>query len=229
MSTYLLLPGAGGAGWYWHRVAMRLRDAGHHAITLELPADNPDAGLEAYIELALAAIAGRDGVVVAAQSMGAFTAVPLGERTSFERLVLLNAMIPGPGERATDWWHATGADAARRAAAHGEGRADDLDLATYFLHDLPHDLAAESANHARDEAQIAFDDPCPFTSWPDIQTTVLAGRDDRLFPLAFQRRVARERLGRDVVELPGGHLNALSEPDAVAGALLGVVLAPARP
>ena len=48
---------------------------------------------------------------------------------------------------------------------------------------------------------------------------MLAGRDDRFFPLDFQRRVARERLGLDVVELPGGHLNALSEPEAVASAL----------
>jgi hypothetical protein len=31
--------------------------------------------------------------------------------------------------------------------------------------------------------------------------------------------VARERLGLDVVELPGGHLNALSEPEAVASAV----------
>jgi hypothetical protein len=35
----------------------------------------------------------------------------------------------------------------------------------------------------------------------------------------FQRRVARERLGLDVVELPGGHLNALSQPEAVATAV----------
>jgi pimeloyl-ACP methyl ester carboxylesterase len=48
---------------------------------------------------------------------------------------------------------------------------------------------------------------------------VIAGRDDRLFPLEFQRRVARERLGLDVVEVPGGHLAALSQPEAVALAI----------
>jgi hypothetical protein len=41
---------------------------------------------------------------------------------------------------------------------------------------------------------------------------VVAGRDDRLFPLEFQRRVARERLGTDVDVVPGGHLVALSRP-----------------
>jgi hypothetical protein len=45
---------------------------------------------------------------------------------------------------------------------------------------------------------------------------VLAGTDDRFFPLDFQRRVARERLGLDVDTVPGGHLAALSYQDAVA-------------
>jgi pimeloyl-ACP methyl ester carboxylesterase len=72
--------------------------------------------------------------------------------------------------------------------------------------------------YQRAEAEIAFEQPCAFTRRP--ATTVLAGRDDRFFPLAFQRRVARERLGQDVVEVPGGHLAALSHPDAVASALL---------
>jgi len=39
---------------------------------------------------------------------------------------------------------------------------------------------------------------------------------DRFFPLDFQRRVARERLGLDVDVIPGGHLAALSRPAEVA-------------
>ncbi len=60
-----------------------------------------------------------------------------------------------------------------------------------------------------------------------MPTRVLAGRDDRFFPLALQRRVARERLGLDVAEVPGGHLCALSRPaelaDARVAALDGLV------
>ncbi len=29
MSTFVLIPGAGGAAWYWHRVVPLLRAAGH--------------------------------------------------------------------------------------------------------------------------------------------------------------------------------------------------------
>jgi pimeloyl-ACP methyl ester carboxylesterase len=56
--------------------------------------------------------------------------------------------------------------------------------------------------------------------WPDAPTTVLAGRDDRFFPYEFQRRLARERLDLEVEPLPGGHLLALSQPDALVARLL---------
>jgi hypothetical protein len=50
---------------------------------------------------------------------------------------------------------------------------------------------------------------------------VVAGRDDQLFPLKFQRKVAAERLGLDVDELPGGHCLALSRPGELADLLVG--------
>ena len=205
--------------WYWHLVEQRLREVGHEAIALDLPAEDRDAGLIAYVNLAVAAAGGRDDLVVAAQSMGAFTAVPLCERISAQRLVLLNAMVPLPGERAGDWWDHTGALEARRAAARTGGYPEAFDLHTYFLHDVPDQVLAEGPERQRDEAEIAFEEPCPFARWPDVPTTVLAGREDRFFPFAFQQRVARERITCEAQPVPGGHLAALSQPDAVTRAL----------
>jgi pimeloyl-ACP methyl ester carboxylesterase len=220
MTAFLLIPGAGGLASFWHLVAERLRNRGDVAIALDLPADDPDAGLSVYTELAVAAGGGYDDLVVVAQSLGAFTAVPACERLAPRRLVLLNAMIPAPGERANDWGEHTGADDARRAAARAGGYPDGIDLQTHFLHDVPPAAAARGLGKPRDEAEIAFVEPCPFTRWPEVPIRVLAGRDDRFLPFAFQRRVARERLSEEVVPVPGGHLAALSEPDAVTSALL---------
>ena len=69
------------------------------------------------------------------------------------------------------------------------------------------------------EEDIAFGQPCAIERWPDVPTRVIAGRDDRFFPLDFQRRVAGERLGAEVDEVPGGHLAALSRPAELAGHL----------
>ncbi|MBN1096512.1 alpha/beta hydrolase [Blastococcus sp. TML/C7B] len=65
-----------------------------------------------------------------------------------------------------------------------------------------------------------FEDPWPLEHWPDVPTRVLAGRDDRFFPIGFQRRVARDRLGLPVDEVPGGHLVALSRPVELAERLV---------
>ena len=62
---------------------------------------------------------------------------------------------------------------------------------------------------------LAVAAPQRLAAWPDVPTRVLVGRDDRLFPADFQRRVARERLGIEADEIDGGHLVALSEPELV--------------
>jgi pimeloyl-ACP methyl ester carboxylesterase len=220
MSTFLLIPGAGGAGWFWHRVVPKLQGGGHTAIAVDLPGADPSAGLPEYVDLVLEAAQGRGDVVLVAQSMGAFTALGACSRLALRRLVLVNPMIPAPGETAGDWWQNTGWEAARVAAARAGGYAEAFDLDTYFLHDVPPAVAAAGAEHQRPEADIAFNQPCDFARWPEVATTVLCARDDRFFPAAFQRRLARERLGLKARELPGGHLNALSATDAVTEALL---------
>ena len=42
--TYLLVPGAGGSAWYWHRVAALLRDRGRPVVAVDLPYDDDTAG-----------------------------------------------------------------------------------------------------------------------------------------------------------------------------------------
>jgi pimeloyl-ACP methyl ester carboxylesterase len=64
-----------------------------------------------------------------------------------------------------------------------------------------------------------LDEPWPLEAWPDVPTRVLAGRHDRMFPLEFQRRIARQRLGLEVDEMDGGHMVAMSNPTELAGRL----------
>jgi pimeloyl-ACP methyl ester carboxylesterase len=210
VSTFVLIPGAGGAAWYWHRVVPRLTAAGHTAIAVDLPGANPNAGLREYERIVAAAAAGAERVTLVAQSMGAFTALGCVERLPVERLVLLNAMVPAPGETPGEWWANT-----------GHAFPADFDEHTYFLHDVPENVSAAGAAHQRPEAELAFTQPAGFERWPDVPTTVLAAREDRFFPYVFQARVAHERLGLDVVPVPGGHLAALSRPEAIVAATEG--------
>jgi pimeloyl-ACP methyl ester carboxylesterase len=221
VSTYVLIPGSGGAPWYWHRVVHLLRAAGHEAIAVDLPGDDPGAGLPEYTGLVIDAIGGRENVVLVAASLGGFTAAPVAAKVPVGELVFVNAMIPVPGETAGDWWGNTGSLEAREAAAEQGGYGTDFDLAVYFLHDVPPEVAAAGEPHQRPEVDAVFGSPCDFGSWPAVPIRAVAGADDRFFPVDFQRAQARDRLGIEADVRPGGHLIALAQPEALTRYLLG--------
>jgi pimeloyl-ACP methyl ester carboxylesterase len=225
VTTFVLVPGAGGAAWYWHRVVPLLIEAGHEAIALDLPADDPASGLPEYARLISDAVGSRSDVVLVAQSLGGFSATQAaasGEHPGLRALVFVNAMIPDPGETAGDWWTHVDQEKALRAAAEAGGWPAEFDLETHFTHDVPPEVLASGADHQRDETDTAFAAPCDFTEWPPITIRVVAGRDDRFFPVAFQQCVARKRLGIEADVLPGGHLMALSRPAELADYLVSV-------
>ena len=221
MSTFVLIPGAGGTAWYWHRIIPLLQRAGHEAIAVDLPGDDPTAGLPEYTRLVADAIGDRDDVVLVAQSLGGFTAPLVAAKVPLRSVVLVNAMIPVPGETPGAWWDNTGWLAARTAAAERGGYGTDFDPAVYFLHDVPPEVAAAGAAYQRPEADVVFGSVCDFAAWPDLPVRAAAGADDRFFPAAFQRELAASRLGADTGVLPGGHLIALSRPEQLADYLTG--------
>jgi pimeloyl-ACP methyl ester carboxylesterase len=219
--TYVLVPGAGGMASFWGPVRQELHARGLAGLAVDLPADDATKGLPDYVDLIVEAAAGLDDVVLVAQSLGGFSASWAATRLPASRIVLLNAMIPLPGETAGEWWDATGSSEAMRGNDIREGRDPDanFDLETYFLHDVPADVLA-SLGDERDQSEAVFVAPWGLDAWPDVPTTVLAAEDDRFFPFSFQRRVARERLGIEARPVPGGHLAALSHPAEVTDAIV---------
>ena len=150
-----------------------------------------------------------------AQSLGGFTAPLVCEQVSVDLLVMLNAMVPSPGESAGEWWANTGHAKARveQAARDGRDLAVDEDLRDAFFHDVPPEVTAEAwARGEPSQSGTLFAQPWPLPRWPEVPTRFLQGRDDRFFPVDFQRRVVGERLGITLDEMAGGHLVALSRP-----------------
>jgi pimeloyl-ACP methyl ester carboxylesterase len=200
-----------------------LKSAGADAVAVELPADDDSADLFAYAELVRVAAADATApVVLVAQSMGAFTAPLAAGLVPTARIVLVNPMVPRPGESAGQWWAATGQKQAMLANFRRIGLGDkEFDSVEDFFHDVPADVREEAFSKPEPpQSDTPFEQPWPLDAWPDVPTSVLQGRDDRLFPLEFQRRVVRERLGLDVDAMAGGHLNSLSQPEELARRLL---------
>jgi pimeloyl-ACP methyl ester carboxylesterase len=222
MVTYALIPGAGGDPWEWHRLVPELEARGLSAIAVRLPADDDTAGWSDYADAVVDALGDCDEAILVASSMGGFTAPIVCTRRKVELLVLVNAMIPLPGETFNAWGSNVGAGTARRkyhaSIGLAPGEADD-DAIVYY-HDLPFELRIEAGDRMwQDQSPRPLDEPWPLSAWPDVPTRVVAGRHDRMFPLDLQRRVAHQRLGLEVDEIDGGHMLAMSNSAELADRL----------
>lgn len=209
--AHALIPGAGGSAWYWHRVAPLLSDA----IAIDLPAADDSADLSTYADTVVDAVSGAsEPLVLVAQSMGAFTAPLVVSRVPVASIVLVNPMVPAPGESPGQWWTATGQDR----------EVPEFDPIEDFFHDVPAVVREEAFRQGEpQQSDTPFGRPWPLDRWPDVPTRVIVGADDRLFPLDFQRRVVGLRLGLEVEVMPGGHLVALSQPEELVSRILGRV------
>jgi pimeloyl-ACP methyl ester carboxylesterase len=211
MATFVLIPGAGSDGWFWHPVVDRLHALGHRSVAVDLPWNEAGATFADFADGVVEAIAADsvergsidDGqLIVVAQSLGGFVGPLVCARVPADLLVMVAAMVPAPGESAGEWWTNTG--------FVGPQPFDEQEV---FLHDVPADLAAASVNHISEPADSLFADPWPLDEWPAVPTRFLLCRDDRFFTAEFQRRVVRERLGITPDEMSGGHLPFLAHPD----------------
>lgn len=223
--TFVLIPGAGGSPWYWHLVAPRLRLRGHEPVPVALPAADDAAGLPEYAAAVVQAIGERDprGVVLVAQSLAGFVAPLVCKEVPVALLVLVNAMIPQPGETPGEWWANTRHKDAKRQRNLRDGRTADapFDPLIDFFHDVPKPVVDEAwAQGEPRQSDTVFASRCTFEVWPSVPTRVLVSRDDRFLPAELQHRVARERLGISADEMPGGHLVALSQPEELAARLV---------
>lgn len=223
MSTFVLIPGAGSGPDHWHLITPLLRAAGHDTVCPDVPNENDTAGLPEYTAAALDSIDNHEDLVVVGQSLGAFTAAAVAAALPTRLLVFVNGMIPARGETPGDWWS---------AVAHSDAAAETLrrhgpmsgwtsrDLDEVFLHDVPAEAAAGTTPRWQGGGIFAT----PLLDWPDgVPVRVISGRDDRLFPVTFQQRLARQRLGVEPDVLPGGHAIALASPHALAERLLAYV------
>ncbi|MGW5751794.1 alpha/beta fold hydrolase [Nocardia rhamnosiphila] len=218
MAEYVFIPGAASDSWYWHLLADELRTRGHRVATPDLPCDDDAAGLPEYADKVAAVIGDHTGTVLVAHSFGGFTAPLVCQRAPVDRLALLSAMIPQPGEAPGDWWANTGYEKARRDQDERDGRdLDDEDA--LFFHDVPPALVAQAREHSRRQSATPFAAPWPLPAWPSTSTTFLLCRHDRSLPAAFMRRVVAERLGIVPDEIDGGHMVALTRPRQLADRL----------
>ena len=220
--TFCLVHGAWHGAWCWERLVPELEALGHRAVAVDLPAEDPGAGLSRYAELTAAALGGEDDVVVVGHSLGG-AAIPLVARIRPVRhLVFLCALLPKPGKSATDRY--TEEDVfvpgfAGNTATRADGASwwpDPEAAIRYLFHDCTDDEARRAAARLGPQSSAPRRERWPTDGIPDVERTSIVCRDERCIRPDWSRQVAREELGVEPLELDGAHSPVLSRPRELA-------------
>jgi pimeloyl-ACP methyl ester carboxylesterase len=217
MATFAFVHGAWHGGWAWDLVRPELEARGHRVVAPDLPCEDVDAGVEEYAAVLRDALDGVEDAIVVGHSLGGLT-IPL---VAARRLVFLCAYVPEPGralrERGADAWGGPGFAESTVRDELGRSYWPDLDAAAHDLQYPPE--AAGLAAKLRRQARKPVSDPSPLTALPDVERTFVVCSSDYAIPPDFQRRMAREELGVEPVELDTGHSPMLTLPRELAALL----------
>jgi pimeloyl-ACP methyl ester carboxylesterase len=216
VATFCLVHGAWHGGWAWDVVRPELESRGHRVVAPHLPCEDVGAGVEEYAAAVRDALGGAGDAIVVGHSLGGLT-IPL---VPARRLVFLCAYVPEPGrallERGADAWGPGFAESTVRDELD-RSYWPDLDAAARDLQYPPE--AAGLTAKLRRQARKPVADPSPLAALPDVERTFVVCTSDYAIPPDFQRRMAREELGVEPVELETGHSPMLTLPRELATVL----------
>lgn len=233
---FVLVHGAWHDSHAWDHFRQVLDERGCRSIAVDLPIEDVAADASAYARL-IASAAVRLGVdsgppVVVGHSMAGI-AIPLVPAIAPVRhLVFLGALIPEPGrtmgevqarEDVLGDTSAVARDASGRSYWTSARGAMEI-----LYHDCSPALSELAAARLRSQARTPHDEPCRLTRFPDLPTSYVMMRDDRMIRPEWSRTAAAARLGVEPIEMPGGHSPMLADPDRLADTLIALTCPDAR-
>jgi pimeloyl-ACP methyl ester carboxylesterase len=218
VATFCLLHGAWHEPSCWDALAERLAELGHGVTAPELPLHDPAAGYERRVRPAIEALRRADGpVVVVSHSQSSALAPLVAVARPVSLLVYLcprmGSFEPPPGAPS----------AFREGIPFPPARPDGTtawapDAAIEVLYPrLPPETARRLAERLRPMAMPP--DGYPLREHPDVPAALVYAAEDEFFEPSYERFMAREMLGTEPIELPGGHFPMAEDPDGLAALL----------
>ena len=216
MATFGLVHGAWHGGWAWDPLRAELEARGHDVVAPDLPCEDPEAGAAEYAAAVREALDSAEDAIVVGHSLGGMTIPLVPART----LVYLCAYVPEPGralaDRSDDAW-GPGFGASMERDERGRSYWPDLAAAA---HDLQYPPGAGALTaRLRPQARKPSIEPSPLATLPAVDSVFVVCADDYAIPPEFQRRMARDELGVEPIELQSGHSPMLTVPRELADAL----------
>jgi pimeloyl-ACP methyl ester carboxylesterase len=231
MTTFALVHGGYHGSWCWEHLTPLLEQAGHDVVVMDLPLEDGAATFDTYADVVCGSLADcGDDVVLVGHSYAGNTIPLVAAQRSLRHLVYLCAMIPDIGRSLADQL-IDAPEMLNPVFERGLSMPDeqlrqawtDLDAArAVFYGDCSEQIAQAAINRLRPQSVYPAIQPCSLAEFPDVQTTYVVCTDDKMLRPEWSRRTARDRIGAELIELPGEHSPFYSRPSALADVLLGL-------
>ena len=185
----------------------------------ELPTHQPEATADHYAQVIAQAIGQRSGAIVIAHSASGMFLPLVPQYVEVKRLVFLAAFVPKPGVSFLEQFK-TSPDMLNPEWVGKDPTRDEKAAMQFLFHDCSPEVARWALSTRRlMNARAAIMEPCPLARYPDTLRSYIVCSDDRTVQPQWSRRAAREVLGVDAIEMPGGHCPYISRPRQLADVL----------
>jgi pimeloyl-ACP methyl ester carboxylesterase len=228
MVTFALVHGAWHAGWCWELLTPLLQRAGHEVVAVDLPSEDGSASFDDYADVVCTALADHDDVVLVGHSFGGYTIPLVADRRPIQHLVYLCALVPEIGRSPFDQL-SDESEMLNPLREDGLSAPDDQlrqvwvdrDRARRLLYAHCDEPIADAAlDRLRPQSFYPATLPYSLDRFSATPATYVLCRDDQMLRPRWSRQVAHDRLGANIIELPGDHSPFLSRPSDVADLLL---------
>jgi pimeloyl-ACP methyl ester carboxylesterase len=224
VSIFALVHGAWHGPWCWDRVTGPLREHGHAVVVPDLPSEDTALGLEDYADVIEGELGDADDVVLVPHSLGGLVGPVVARRRPLAALVYLNALVPEPGLSFGEQLGVADEqvllfEGGREVDDEGRSHWPDAEATARIMYpDLSPEDARWAAGQLRAQAQRSQAEPSPEPP-AGLRVESIIGSNDRVVSPSWSRRVARDRLGVDPIELPTGHFPMITHPRQLADEL----------
>lgn len=231
MGTFCLVHSSVQGPSGWSPLVRELTNAGHNAITPDLAGIDPSSPAAVYADAVAAAIevvdpALDDPLWVVGHSAGGLflpwmpNAIPerqiagliyLAAYAPLSGTSLLGSLAADPDMFNPDWI--------------GKDPMQDSIAEYYLFHDCsPANLSWALSTRRVMIARAAMEEILPAGLTRGVGQYYIACKDDRTLSPSWMLAAARERCGRDAIQLKAGHCPHVSQPAILANTLIGLVV-----
>lgn len=198
-----------------------LEQRGHRTEAVDLPTDQPDLGTDDYAEIVREQVGTDADAIVVAHSASGLLLPATARALNAKQQVWLAAWVPHPTASLIEEVERR-ADVAFAPDWLGNDPTSDRSVAEHFLF---HDCDDQTRDWALTTLRLFV----PRAAYAErialgatTASTYIVASDDRTIRPEWQRRMARQRLGTEPLEIAAGHCPHVSRPDHLAEVLAGL-------